>query len=128
MIKVTIHDYDEDSDREVEFPSVMEVCGECEGHGMVLAEGLRGYAFSSEEFHESFDEEEAHEYFTRGGRYDVQCPSCKGLRVVAVVNEAVLTPEQREEFELYQEQQSEIAEMDRADRATMRMESGCWDG
>jgi hypothetical protein len=66
-----------------EIPTKYEVCDECEGFGTVLCEGMRDYAYSAEEFNESFDDEEREEYFKRGGRYDVKCPNCGGLRVVS---------------------------------------------
>ena len=72
-------------DSEIEFEAKMEVCHDCEGHGTVLCEGMRGHAYTAEEFAE-FEEEEAREYMTRGGRYDVQCPTCKGANVIKVVD------------------------------------------
>lgn len=127
MITVTIHNYDDDSEAEHEFPSKMEVCDECQGESYVLCEGMRGHAYSREEFEEAFDDEDREHYFRRGGKYDVICPSCKGKNVIAVVDEDKLTPEQKVLFEEYQEQESERHRMDAEDRHTMRMESGCWD-
>ncbi len=127
MIKVTILE-DDDTEREVEFPSVNEVCDECGGEGFVLCEGMRGYAYSAEEFAESFDDEDREAYFTRGGKYDVQCPCCKGKNVVPVVDEKQLSPSQLEDFQIWQEQDAQRARWDAEDRRTMRMESGCWDG
>lgn len=68
-------------------PAKFEVCDRCEGHGTHLHEAIGSHAYSREEFRESFDDEEAGEYFKRGGRYDVPCSVCKGERVVAVVDE-----------------------------------------
>lgn len=122
-ITITIEN-DEGEEQEVTFPAKMEVCGECEGEGFVLNEGMRGHAYSSEEFEEYFDDEERAEYFKRGGRYDVQCPCCKGRNVVAVVDESKLSAEHKILFALYQEAEDQKAQFDRDDRATMRMECG----
>jgi RecJ-like exonuclease len=118
---------EEGEEQTVTFPAKMEVCDECDGEGFVLCEGMRGHAYSAEEFAESFDDEEAGEYFKRGGRYDQVCPCCKGKNVVPVVDQSVLTPEQKVLFAQWEESEDQKAAWDREDRATMRMESGCWD-
>lgn len=70
-----------------EWPARFEVCEECDGHGTVLTPSIREHAYSHEEFMEAFDTEELQEaYFKRGGMFDVQCPLCKGDRVVKVVD------------------------------------------
>lgn len=78
----------------IEFPSKMKVCSECNGHGTTLVEGMKGHAYTMEEFNESFDEVEAQEYFKRGGRYDQVCKTCLGKNVIAVVNKAFCSKEQ----------------------------------
>lgn len=78
---------EEGEEIEIQLPCKKEVCPECDGEGHVLCEGMRGHAYSAEEFAESFDSEEAEEYFRPGGRYDVQCPECHGKNVVDVVDE-----------------------------------------
>ena len=88
---------------------------------------MRGHAYSMEEFAESFDEEEAEEYFTRGGRYDVTCPTCNGDNVVAVVDEERLSQEQKVVFAKHQKYQEKVARWDAEDRQTRRMESGGYD-
>jgi len=70
---------------EIEFTSKLEVCHDCSGHGTVLREGMRNHAYSAEEFAE-FDDEQANEYFSHGGRYDVTCPTCNGKNVIPVVD------------------------------------------
>lgn len=74
-------------ERTHDIPATYEVCGDCEGHGTHLHRAIGEHAYSIEEFRESFDDEEAGEYFRRGGRYDVQCETCHGARVVAAVDE-----------------------------------------
>lgn len=108
-------------------PAKMEVCDECGGHGYVLREGMRGHAYSMEEFLEAFDEEDQEEYFRRGGKYDQVCPCCHGKNVVPVVNESALTPDQKLQYQEYQEHQSEMDRIDSEMRAYERMERlmGC---
>lgn len=126
-IQLTVEN-DEGEAETMDLPSIMEVCCDCEGHGSVLCDGMRGHAYSAEEFYESFDDEEDREaYFTRGGKYDVQCSTCKGKNVVPVVDEEHLTPEQKVFYKLYEEAQERRARYDAEDRATRRMESGGWD-
>lgn len=65
-------------------PAVYEVCERCEGYGTHLTPSIGQHAYTAEEFHESFDDEEAEEYCRRGGRYDVTCETCSGIRVALV--------------------------------------------
>jgi hypothetical protein len=121
--------YENEEGEEVVFtlPAKMEVCGECGGHGYVLREGMRGHAYSMEEFLEAFDEEDQEEYFRRGGKYDQVCPCYHGKNVVPVVNESALTPDQKLQYQEYQEHQSEMDRIDSEMRAYERMERlmGC---
>lgn len=127
QVTVTIYN-DEGEEQEVSFPAKNEVCPECDGEGSVLREGMRGYAYTQEEFEEAFhDDEDREAYFTRGGKYDQQCPCCKGRNVVAVPCPDLMTAEQKELFQQWEEQQEEAARSRAEDAATMRMESGCWD-
>lgn len=90
-ITVTIRGVDE---REYthEWPAIYAVCDDCEGHGTVLTRSIREHAYSREEFEEAFDDEESREaYFKRGGMFDVQCPTCKGNRVVKEVDRERVT-------------------------------------
>lgn len=74
-----------EEERTITLPVKFEVCGRCDGHGSHLTPSIGEHAYSVEEFYESFDDEEDRvEYFRRGGRYDVTCERCRGLRVEAV--------------------------------------------
>jgi hypothetical protein len=118
--------YTDDGDEaEVELPVRMEVCPDCEGHGSVMNEVMRQHAYTREEFEETFwDDEDREAYLTRGGKYDVQCPTCDGRNVVPVVDEPRLAAPQRVIYEQIQKQ-GDAAARDRADDArTRRMESG----
>lgn len=125
-MKVT-YENDEGEEIELELPSIMEVCWDCDGHGTVLTEGMRNHAYSVEEFRESFDEEEAQEYFTRGGMYDVQCPTCHGANVMPVVDEEHIPENLKAQYEEYEKSEHQKAQWDAEDRATMRMENGGYD-
>jgi len=106
----------------------MEVCSECDGHGFVLAEGMRGYAYSQEEFEETFeDENDRHEYFRRGGIYDQQCPVCHGKNVVPVIDEEQIPDNLKAQYEEFQKADERRARYEAEDRATSRMERmmGC---
>lgn len=125
MSTITVTFQDEDGEEHSEtFPCRMEVCDECHGEGYVLTEGMRGYAYSAEEFCEAFEPEEQEEYFRPGGRYDVTCPTCKGKNVVPVVDEEKLSTEQKKAYALYLESQDREAAYRAEERATRRAECG----
>lgn len=126
VIKVSFEN-DDGEEIELSLPSKMEVCFDCGGEGMVLTEGMRNHAYSSEEFFQEFDEEERVEYFRRGGRYDVVCPTCHGANVVSVVDEAFIHEKDKVEYAEYQKSQERKARYDAEDRATYRMENGGYD-
>lgn len=106
-------------------PAKFEVCPGCDGHGTRLCEGLRGHAFSREDFEETFDDDEDRaEYFRRGGRYDVTCTECQGRRVVAVVDrEACRTASEKEALAAYDAKLEDDYEYRRLCEAERRM--GC---
>lgn len=116
---------DEGDEEEVELPVKMELCPNCEGHGSVLNESMRQHAYSSEEFNDTFhDDEDREQYLTRGGIYDVQCPTCNGRNVVPVVDEARLSKAQKVIYERIEKRRAADAADDAADARTRRMESG----
>ena len=120
------YETDDGDEIEAELPARFEVCGSCEGHGTHLNPSIGQHAYTAEEFYESFDEEQAAEYFKRGGRYDVTCEECQGKRVVAVVNltEAECrSAEQREALAAYKRKQRDDWEYERECAAERRM--GC---
>ncbi len=128
MSTITITIEDEDGcEVEHKLPSMMEVCDECGGHTYVLCEGMRGHAYSTEEFNESFDDEEQAEYFRYGGMYDVVCHVCKGKNVVPVVDESMLDANQKKLYAEWQEQEEERWQARSMDRMMERAERafGC---
>ncbi len=123
-MKITIKFYYNDEEVIHDFPSKKEVCWDCEGHGTHLAPGIREHAYSAEEFYEAFhNEEDREEYFAHGGKYDVICHTCKGLRVIDVLDNTALRPEDKEAFEQYLVYQKQEAEFRREQEFERRM--GC---
>jgi hypothetical protein len=124
-MKVTLTWLDDDGGEiSHEFSAKHEVCGGCDGHGTHLRAAIREHAYTMEEFRESFDEEEAAEYFHRGGRYDVTCETCGGNRVVLVADEDNLSSDDRELFEQYTQAAEEAARDAYTDRRMREAECG----
>jgi len=121
--------YDDNGESIMEtLPAKFIVCPECEGHGVVLNPSMAGHCYTQEDFNEAFDDEDDRaEYFKRGGKYDVQCPHCKGKNVVLVVDYLnFTTTEQRTAWNNHLIWQNELWRGEREDEMTMRGESGQW--
>jgi hypothetical protein len=96
-------------DHEIDLPTRMEVCPDCDGHGTHVNESIDAHGIGSEEFAEDPDFKEA--YYR--GDYDVTCTVCKGLRVVPVVDRANADPD---DLKLYDECEKVASESGRFDR------------
>lgn len=120
MPRLTIT-FESNSGREHQLPGEYVVCERCEGHGTHLHPAIGGHAYTVEEFRETFDEDEAGEYFKRGGIYDVPCEVCGGARVVVEVDEPAALAERggRRRLLLYRHHQDQITRL-RADEAAER--------
>lgn len=103
----------------VKVPAKYEVCWDCDGEGTTLNENLRG-AFTYEEFHDCFDDEESQEEYFKGGKgiYGVTCKTCHGRTTVLTPDTA--TPLGQE----YAKYKNEIDREDAIDRRIQRMENG----
>lgn len=123
-VKFTYED-EQGEEQEVELPAKNVVCHRCEGYGTHLNPSIGQHAYTSEEFNESFDEEEAEQYFTRGGIYDVSCEECHGNKVIAEVDEQACDPAL---LKRYQDHQNYLAESRAEDRYTAWMEGGYLEG
>jgi hypothetical protein len=123
-IRVTFWREDADGD-EVEathdLPAKFVACYECEGEGSTyLGWSNRDQpVYTSEDLAD--DPEWAEDMFA--GRYDRPCPTCKGERVMLIVNEDALTDEDAEAWESYQEEQESEAYYDAIAEAERRF--GC---
>jgi hypothetical protein len=101
-------------------PLRFEVCHRCEGAGKHLCSRLEGRAITAEEFVDDPDFEEA--YF--GGRYDVTCGDCYGLRVVKVVAEELLNTSQSRFWEQVKRAEYEQEKVRQAIRTEAFYEKG----
>ena len=89
-VKMAVPCENGDGERILSLPGHHEVCPRCEGRGTHLNPSIGEHAYTPKEFAESFDEDQAAEYFSRGGIYDVTCCECEGKRVVAVLDRDAL--------------------------------------
>lgn len=120
-VEVEMMDDDGEVESLVALPAKYEVCSNCKGHGMVLNEAMRFHAYTQEEF-EDFSDDDREQYFTRGGCYDVTCPTCDGKRVEKVVNERECrTPEQKAALKRLRECEDDDREYERLCRMERMM-------
>lgn len=105
----------------MDLPSRKAVCSDCQGEGFVLCPGMRHHAYSAAEFAESFDEDDAAEYFRHGGMYDVRCPTCLGRNVIDAVDEDALNAVERAHYDAFIAQERERAAWEREARAERAM-------
>ena len=106
-------------------PARYEVCDDCDGEGAVLHEALRAHAYTMDEFHETFDDEDAAEYMKGGaGIYGVPCPTCHGARVRLMPDEDRLSARQRLILDAVRRQEDELAADLAAERRLRDRE--CW--
>lgn len=128
-IEVAVGYDDNDESIMATLPAKFIVCPECEGHGTVLNPSMRGHCYTQEEFNDTFDDEDDRaEFFKRGGRYDVQCPNCKGKNVVLVVDDdACVTAEQKDLLNKHNDWYNHMCYEQESDRRTMLMESGIFE-
>ena len=75
------------------FPTHWEICGNCQGDGSLYLGG-RGFVISEED---RADPDFCEAYHS--GWYDQNCVDCDGTGKIRVVDEDLLSDEQREEWE-----------------------------
>lgn len=122
--------YDDDDEIIMKtLPAKFIVCKNCDGHGFVLNPSIARHCYTQDEFNDTFhDEDDRAEYFKRGGKYDVQCPTCKGKNVVKVVDDdACVTDEQKAVLKAHEKWINGLWRGWEEDRMTMRGESGIFD-
>jgi hypothetical protein len=96
MKPITFTDLD---DEEHDLPTVYDVCSRCKGEGKHVNPGIDGHGITMDEWWGPDWDDESRDMYMSGG-YDVTCYGCKGLRVVAVVDEDRL---KRDDPELYRD-------------------------
>lgn len=111
-------------DEEIVLPAKYEVCYKCLGKGTHVNESIDGNGITSSEWDEICSEDDSFAEDYMSGIYDVSCTVCHGLRVELIVNEELLSTEQKEQYEEHCEYQTYCARMDAEDRRYQRMESG----
>lgn len=106
-------------------PAKYEVCRKCLGHGSHLNPSIGEHCYSLEEFEQEFSEPESRDaYFRRGGMYDVKCETCRGKRVVPVVDrEACTSPEEIAGLKALDKQRRDDAEYEQLVRSELAF--GC---
>jgi hypothetical protein len=98
MPTTTIKYLDDEGDEvEVTMPCSFAVCRKCEGTGKIVNPDIEPHGITREEFDADPDFEEG--YFS--GRYDIQCPECKGVRVTPEIDESKMTDEQKKQYKEY---------------------------
>ena len=106
--------FDEDSDMEIQLPTVNEICYRCDGEGTHVNPAIDGHGISTDD--EIWQDDDFREgYF--GGRYDIVCEVCEGNKVIKVVDEAACDPIKLKEFHRQQREIWECDQMDAAERA-----------
>jgi hypothetical protein len=104
-----------DDSEDIEIPSRYVVCGTCDGRGQ---HSHRFGAIPMADFMgPEWDDESREDYIA--GRYDEQCGTCKGRRVVLVVDVDRCTPEQRKLVEEDAEAAAESAAEEASERRMM---------
>jgi hypothetical protein len=110
---------EEDEEIEHELPAKRAVCPGCDGEGRHVNPAIDGHGITAGEWDRDWDDEEREGYFN--GRYDVVCHTCKGLRVVTVVDEERAESECPELLRLYWDIQEERAAYERLCASERRM-------
>lgn len=99
------------------FPAKMVVCYTCEGKGTTVNPSIDGNGLTREDFDEDPDFAES---YLRGD-YDVQCRTCKGKNVVAVMDRPRCN---RAQLKVYDKEQDDDAREWESERWLRMAESG----
>lgn len=108
---------DDGTEIDHKLPAKFEVCSRCDGNGTHTNPAIDGNGLSVEDF--DADPDFAEDYMN--GRYDVTCETCKGLRVVPVVDEERCD---KALLEAYYNQQEDNARFEAECAAERRAEMG----
>jgi hypothetical protein len=111
---------DDGAELEVELPAKFEVCPRCAGAGTHVNPAIDGNGISREDFDADPDFHEAY----MAGAYDIQCQTCKGERVVSVVDRPRLSRIQKRQLANYQKTEDELRRDEASEAWLRRAESG----
>ena len=93
-------------------PAKFEICGQCEGSGKHVNPSVDCCGLSSDDFEQDPDFEQ--DYFA--GVFDVTCYTCKGKRVVSVLDEKKCDPNLLQEYRDHLQEEYEYQAMCAAER------------
>jgi hypothetical protein len=105
------------------FPAKMIVCHTCQGTGTTVNPAIDGNGITQSEMEELGDEFRE-DYLS--GVYDVQCRTCKGKNVIAVLDRAACmhSPKFRPLLKAYDKELDDMARDDASERWLRMAESG----
>lgn len=106
---------EEGEEEEISFPVVFSVCGTCAGKGSYVNPSIDSNGISSDEWDNDWSEDEREDYMN--GAYDIQCEECHRQRVIPVIDESNLSPDQKKNLVRYNERLESIAESNAICRA-----------
>lgn len=120
---ITVNVYTNRGDLAITFPARFIVCEACDGHGTTTAHiEPDGGGFTASEWAEACGDDPDFEQDYFAGAYDRPCPTCKGQRVVQVIDrEAVTGWRHRILLKEYDRQIADSAEIDAMHEAERRM-------
>lgn len=111
-------------EKEIELPTVWEICTRCRGNGTHVNPSIDGHGISEDEWNGPDWDEESRETYMSGG-YDVRCEAgCVDGKVLVPDDEACKAEPLKSYLAAYEKQQRRIARWDAEDRHTRYMESG----
>jgi hypothetical protein len=88
MRKITYYDYELEENRTISLETKRIVCPECDGEGRRTNPAIDGNGLSNEDLS---DRDFLDDYMS--GRYDVQCPTCRGRNIYDEIIENWDNPE-----------------------------------
>lgn len=112
----------EDGDVEVMVKGKYVVCPQCEGTGKCLPDGLRGHAFTQEDFEQDPDLREQ----LASGFYEVTCGKCKGARVVVVPDEDKMDQAEKDLWAETLKDEAHMRQMERMETQHERLLDGSY--
>lgn len=114
-LTITLLDADDEGETiEVRFPARYEVCHRCHGTGTHVNPAIDGHGITAEEMDELGDDFRD-DYMA--GVYNVPCHECDGVRVVPVLAEDLMEPEELAHYYRLMQEAWESHAADRSEAA-----------